>query len=166
MKLNQSSLVCSRLFSLSFSLFLSSFAHCMYACIRVHACVCVESLAILFSRVVFPRRVARRGTASTFFISPLPVFAFRNSPSLHHRIFYYLYLIIISTMRVCIYVYVQCTCSICAVYMLCAYICISISILFSLSYYYIYHGIICVQIAASQRNKRYSRHLDTLLVMG
>lgn len=46
------------------------------------------------------------------------------------------------------------------------YVSMYVSIFFFLSYYYIYHGIICVQIAASQRNKRYSRHLGIFLAIG
>ena len=64
---------------------------------------------------------------------------------------------------VCIYVCVRACLSACIC--ACVHICVY-SFLFFLSYYYIYHGIICVQIAASQRNKRYSRHLDIFLAIG
>lgn len=98
MKLNRTSLVCSP--SIFFSL--CSPCVCVYLFIYEPVCgyLCVywSTCNSLFSRS-FSRRVARRGTVSLF-ISPLPVFAFRNSPSLHHVSLFSL--IIISTVPACV----------------------------------------------------------------
>ena len=139
----------------------------MYACIRVHACVRVESLAILFSRVVFPRRVARRGTASTFLFLRCLFSPFATA-HLFITVFSIFSISLLSQqcLRICVRVYICVrACVLSACICACVHICVY-SFLFFLSYYYIYHGIICVQIAASQRNKRYSRHLDIFLAIG
>lgn len=171
MKLNRSS-SCIHVFFFFLSLFLFfSFAHCMYACICVHACVRVESLAILFSRVVFPRRVVRRDTASTFLFLRCLFSPFATA-HLFITVFSIFSISLLSQqcLRVCVY---MCVCVQRAyVYMayvhiyVYVYVSMYVSIFFFLSYYYIYHGIICVQIAASQRNKRYSRHLGIFLAIG
>lgn len=100
MKLNRTSLVCSP--SISFFFSLCSPRVCVYlfihAPVRGYLRVYWSTCNSLFSRS-FSRRVARRGTVSLF-ISPLPVFAFRNSPSLHHVSLFSL--IIISTVPACV----------------------------------------------------------------
>lgn len=129
MKLNRSS-SCIHVFFFFLSLFLFfSFAHCMYACICVHACVRVESLAILFSRVVFPRRVVRRDTASTFLFLRCLFSPFATA-HLFITVFSIFSISLLSQqcLRVCVYICV-CVCAACVrVYGICAYICICLCV--------------------------------------
>ena len=141
--------------SFSFSPLLLTVYVCLYTCARV--CTCWITCNSLFSRRI-PSTSGTSRHRLNFFISPLPVFAFRNSPSLHHRIFYFLYLIIISTMPA-----YMCTCVyMCACVRVWVRVYVRVCIYVSILFFSFYHIIIFITELSACKSLRANEINDTL----